>query len=118
MFHGNELYQLSTHIGQYYKPLFIFNVGSRLTCIPKGHCVDILRQSLTCNPDYALIGYVHVDGQDFPVPNFPAVKHQCRPFESFEALRRWTEERAVGELRLEDLLDRTDERITVLSEIP
>ncbi|KAI1649244.1 uncharacterized protein F4817DRAFT_44958 [Daldinia loculata] len=97
MFHGNELYQLSTHIG---------------------HCVDILRQSLTCNPDYALIGYVHVDGQDFPVPNFPAVKHQCRPFESFEALRRWTEERAVGELRLEDLLDRTDERITVLSEIP
>ncbi|KAI1208509.1 uncharacterized protein F4807DRAFT_468719 [Annulohypoxylon truncatum] len=97
MFHDDSLYQLSTHIG---------------------HCLDILRQSLTCNPDHALIGYVHVDGQDFPVPNFPSVKHQCSPPEQFEELRRWTKEKAVEELTLGDLLDKTDARITVLSEVP
>ncbi|KAI1506306.1 hypothetical protein F5X99DRAFT_366240 [Biscogniauxia marginata] len=93
MFQADELYQLGTHIG---------------------HCIDILRQSLTCKPDYSLIGYVYVDGIDFPVPNFPAVKHQCH---DFGALQKWTEERAVEELKVEYLLDRTDKRVTVLSEV-
>ncbi|KAL1877115.1 hypothetical protein VTK73DRAFT_8852 [Phialemonium thermophilum] len=94
MFNDNELYQLGPHIG---------------------HCVDILRQSLTCKPDYALIGYSYVEGLDYPVPNFPAVKHNCH---NFSALQKWTEERAVRELRLEDLVDRKDERVVVLKEVP
>lgn len=68
-----------------------------------------------CSPDYAMVGYYYVDGLKYPVPNYAEATHSCQ---DFTALQRWAEERAVSDLRLEDLLDPTDERVKVLIQTP
>lgn len=48
---------------------------------PLAHCIEMLRQVLTCNADVGVIPYAWVEGRDRPYPNFNT-RHQCRNADS------------------------------------
>ncbi|KAK0124173.1 hypothetical protein ONS95_009155 [Cadophora gregata] len=56
------------------------------------HCIDMIRQRLTCTADIGLVTAVWVDGYSEPYPDF-STRHQCR---NFEMIRNWAMDRALN----------------------
>ncbi|CAA7266708.1 unnamed protein product [Cyclocybe aegerita] len=70
------------------------------------HCVEIIRQSLMCSADVAMITYEWVKGFPLPYPDFNT-KHQCR---NYQKILDWANDNAVHipkehVTRLPDTLD-------------
>ncbi|KAJ3510759.1 hypothetical protein NLJ89_g4492 [Agrocybe chaxingu] len=55
------------------------------------HCVEIIRQSLMCSADVAMITYEWVKGFRLPYPDFNT-KHQCR---NYQKILDWANDNAV-----------------------
>ncbi|PVH72868.1 hypothetical protein DL98DRAFT_383901, partial [Cadophora sp. DSE1049] len=55
------------------------------------HCIDMIRQRLTCTADIGLVTAVWVDGYSEPYPDF-STRHQCR---NFDKIRYWALDRAL-----------------------
>ncbi|KAI5291784.1 hypothetical protein KEM54_000020 [Ascosphaera aggregata] len=89
---------LIDHVGMYPSPSLVpmyyhhqFKTD-REPPLSSDHCVDILRQAITCHADTALITFsFHPERPELVNPNF-SVMHECR---DFEAIRRWEKEREV-----------------------
>ncbi|KAK1993872.1 hypothetical protein LX36DRAFT_537726, partial [Colletotrichum falcatum] len=52
------------------------------------HCIDVLRESLICNGDIAIITYDWRKGHKLPWPNFK-VEHECK---NWDKILRWSKE--------------------------
>ncbi len=58
----------------------------------KDHCIDMIRQRLTCTADIGLVTAVWVDGYSEPYPDF-STRHQCR---DFDKIRDWALDQALN----------------------
>ncbi|KAG4413536.1 hypothetical protein IFR04_013319 [Cadophora malorum] len=56
------------------------------------HCIDMIRQRLTCTADIGLVTAVWVDGYSEPYPDF-STRHQCR---DFDKIRDWALDQALN----------------------
>jgi hypothetical protein len=58
----------------------------------KDHCIDHLRQAITCQGNTDIITF-HTNKKGINVPNFDS-PHVCR---QYEPLKRWAEEHKAGD---------------------
>ncbi|KAI4247944.1 MAG: hypothetical protein L6R42_009450, partial [Xanthoria sp. 1 TBL-2021] len=69
-----------THKDYYESRSPSFTDSPEMVRIHVDHCIEILRQKLTCDADVGVITYNWVAVRDLPWPNFN-VLHKCRNFE-------------------------------------
>lgn len=56
------------------------------------HCIDMIRQRLTCTADIGLVTGVWVETYSEPYPDF-STRHVCR---DFDKIRGWAMDRALN----------------------
>ncbi|KAL2060127.1 hypothetical protein VTL71DRAFT_9949 [Oculimacula yallundae] len=87
--HCLNLVRMATYM-EYYESKHAF--GDHWLRNHVDHCIDMIRQRLTCTADIGLVTAVWVDGYSEPYPDF-STQHQCR---NFDKIREWALDRSLN----------------------